>query len=103
MANIRFKDFAEKYGITEQKLCDILEIARIIRPDNMISGVKYAFCERFYREDCVFESIVNCYNDITKEGWWEVTPLGQNVLLNILNIYYGKEMKPIKLTNEAVN
>ena len=96
MDNMKFKDFAERYGITEQKMFDILEIAKIIKHDKMISGVKYAFCERFYKEDCLYKSIVVCYDSITNEIWWEVTPTGQSVLLNILNSYYGKEMNPVK-------
>lgn len=86
MGNIILKDFAQQHGLTENNMLDMLKKANIIKPDNSISGVKYAFCERFYDEIDLYESIVCCYDIVKNESWWEITPKGQTVLEKILDI-----------------
>lgn len=84
--NIELSDFAKRHGLTQQQLLDKMCEAKLIKPDTTLSGLKYGFLEKFYKE--AYHSIVVCC-DCTKEPcehWWEITPFGQEYLKKLLNL-----------------
>lgn len=84
--NIELSDFAKQHGLTQQQLLDKMCEAKLIKPDPIFSGLKYGFLDKYYKE--AYPSIVVC-SDFTKEPveyWWEITPLGQKYLKELLNL-----------------